>query len=366
MLWRRVLVWTRRLFYPLRVERLSAFFAYLRVMKKKNGRRTLAIAAVALVAAAVGLWWVFGVTRGYDGERAAWVMIPGGAADSQVVDSLRGSLGDRFGAKVASLLDGNAVRGAYRVEPGEPAWRVARKIGKGRQTPVRLTFNNLRTLDQLAGVIAGKMEFSPEEFLAAADSLCRARRLSAAALPALFIPDTYEAYWTDSPAKVVAMLDRYSNRFWNDNRLGKAETLGLSPSEVATLASIVEEESNSAEERPLIARLYLNRLKRGMPLQADPTVKFACGDFSARRVTAAMLGTPSPYNTYRVKGLPPGPIRIPSKQGIDAVLDAPDHDWIYMCAKADFSGRHAFASDFATHTRNAAAYRRALDQRGIK
>lgn len=335
-------------------------------MKKKKGRRTLAIAAVALVAAAVGLWWVFGVTRGYDGERAAWVMIPGGAADSQVVDSLRGSLGDRFGAKVASLLDGNAVRGAYRVEPGEPAWRVARKIGKGRQTPVRLTFNNLRTLDQLAGVIAGKMEFSPEEFLAAADSLCRARRLSAAALPALFIPDTYEAYWTDSPAEVVAMLDRYSNRFWNDNRLGKAETLGLSPLEVATLASIVEEESNSAEERPLIARLYLNRLKRGMPLQADPTVKFACGDFAARRVTAAMLGTPSPYNTYRVKGLTPGPIRIPSKQGIDAVLDAPDHDWIYMCAKADFSGRHAFASDFATHTRNAAAYRRALDQRGIK
>ncbi len=335
-------------------------------MKKKRKRNTAVLAAVALIVAAVGLWWIYGVTRGYDGERAAWVMIPRGATESELADSLRGSLGDRFGTKVASLLDGNAVRGAYRVEPGEQAWRVARKIGKGRQTPVRLTFNNLRTLDQLAGTIAGKMEFSAEGFLAAADSLGRARGLSAAALPALFVPDTYDAYWTDSPAKVVAMLDRYSRRFWNDRRLGKAEALGLSPVEVATLASIVEEESNSAEERPLIARLYLNRLKRGMPLQADPTVKFACGDFAARRVTAAMLGTTSPYNTYRVKGLPPGPIRIPSKQGIDAVLDAPSHDWLYMCAKADFSGRHAFAADFATHTRNAAAYRRALDSRGIK
>lgn len=336
---------------------------------KKNKRVPAVLAAVAVVAMAVGAWWIYGVTRGYDGPDAAWVRIPAGATHEQVADSLRSSLGDGFGGRVASLWNGNTKvsHGAYRIEPGEKAWRVARRIGRGGQTPVRLTFNNLRTTGQLAALMGEKMEFSSDEFLAAADSLGKAEGLGGTErLPAMFVPDTYEAYWTDSPEKVVAMLFRYRGRFWNDERRSKAEALGLTPAQVATLASIVEEESNSAEERPIIARLYLNRLERGMPLQADPTVKFACGDFAARRVTAAMLRKDSPYNTYKVRGLPPGPIRIASKRGIDAVLDAPAHDWIYMCAKADFSGRHAFAADFAAHSRNAAAYRRALDARGIK
>lgn len=339
-------------------------------MKQKKNRKPAAlIAAVALVAMAVGVWWLYGVTRSYPGPDAAWVRIPSGATEQQVADSLRSALGESFGSKVASLWNGNVrvSHGAYRIEPGEQAWRVARKIGQGRQTPVKLTFNNLRTIDQLASLMGSKMEFSADSFTAAADSLGKAAGLGKTEqLQAMFVPDTYEAYWTDSPEKVVAMLFKYRDRFWNDERRSKAEALGLTPVEVATLASIVEEESNSAEERPLIARLYLNRIKRGMPLQADPTVKFACGDFAARRVTGAMLKKDSPYNTYRVNGLPPGPIRISSKSGIDAVLNAPDHDWIYMCAKSDFSGRHAFASDFATHSRNAAAYRRALDKRAIK
>ena len=326
------------------------------------------MAVVALIAAAAGAWWVYGATRGFDGAEAAWVRIPGGATKAQVADSLRSALGGRFGARVASLWNGDTKvsRGAYLVEPGDRAWRVARRIGQGRQTPVRLTFNNIRTLRQLADRLSRRMEFGSAEFLAAADSLGRAEGVTREQLPAMFVPDTYEAYWTDSPAKVVGMLFGYRGRFWNEERRAKAEALGITPVQVATLASIVEEESNAADERPLIARLYLNRLERGMPLQADPTVKFACGDFAARRVTGAMLRKDSPYNTYKVRGLPPGPIRVPSKSGIDAVLDAPGHDWIYMCAKYDFSGRHAYTADFASHARNASAYRRALDARGIR
>lgn len=338
--------------------------------KNKKIKPLWVLLAVAVAAAAVGAWWLRGALSGFPGDEAAWVRIPAGASRTQVADSLRSALGDSFGGEVASLWSGNTAvsRGAYRIVPGERAWRVARKIGQGRQTPVRLTFNNIRTMDQLASRLGERMEFDSAEFLSAADSLARAdgRVSRAEELPAMFVPDTYEAYWTDSPAKVAAMLFKYRDRFWSDERRTKAEALGLNPAEVATLASIVEEESNAADERPLIARLYLNRLKRGMPLQADPTVKFACGDFAARRVTGAMLREDSPYNTYRVAGLPPGPIRVASKGAIDAVLDAPDHDWLYMCAKADFSGRHAFAADFAAHTRNAAAYRRALDARGIR
>ncbi len=335
-------------------------------MKKVKKKPLLLMLLVALVALAIGAWWLRGALSSYSGE-AAWVRIPANATREQVADSLRTALGDSFGGRVAKLWSGNirVSRGAYRVEPGERAWRVARKIGQGRQTPVKLTFNNLRTADQLAANLATRMEFDAGEFLAAADSIAALRGVNRDELPALFVPDTYEAYWTDSPAKISKLLFSYRDRFWTETRKAKASELGLTPIEVATLASIVEEESNASDERPLIARLYLNRLKRGMPLQADPTVKFASGDFGARRVTARMLQVDSPYNTYRVKGLPPGPIRIPSKSGIDAVLDAPAHDWIYMCAKADFSGKHAFASDLAAHNRNAAAYRRALDARGI-
>ncbi len=336
----------------------------------KTKRRLVGLLVVAIAAVAAGAWWLRGALSGFSGNEAVWVLIPYGASEWQVADSLRTALGDSFGGTVASLWNGDTKvsHGAYRIEPGERAWRVARKIGRGRQMPVRLTFNNLRTMRQLSELIGKRMEFSPEEFLAAADSLAVARAMvkRSEELPSMFVPDTYEAYWTDSPEKVVGMLFKYRDRFWNEDRRAKAEALRLTPVEVAVLASIVEEESNVADERPLIARLYINRLERGMPLQADPTVKFACGDFAARRVTGAMLRKESPYNTYRCAGLPPGPIRIPSKEAIDAVLDAPAHDWLYMCAKADFSGRHAFAADFAAHTRNAAAYRRALDARGIR
>ncbi|MDE7125694.1 MAG: endolytic transglycosylase MltG, partial [Muribaculaceae bacterium] len=173
-------------------------------------------------------------------------------------------------------------------------------------------------------------------------------------------------YWTASPAAIVENLVDVRDRFWNDSRSAKARAIGLTPAQVATVASIVEEETAKADERPLVARLYLNRLEKGMPLQADPTVKFSLGEFGLRRITGAHLKVESPYNTYKYKGLPPGPIRIADRSAIDDVLDAPRHNYIYMCAKEDFSGYHNFATDYASHANNARRYRQALDRRGIK
>jgi UPF0755 protein len=145
-----------------------------------------------------------------------------------------------------------------------------------------------------------------------------------------------------------------------------AANLGLTPEEVCTLASIIDEETANTGEKPDIAGMYLNRLHRNMPLQADPTVKFALQDFALRRIYYAQLETDSPYNTYMNTGLPPGPIKIASKQGIDAVLHASQHPYLYMCAKEDFSGTHNFATTYAEHQNNAARYARALNQRGIR
>jgi UPF0755 protein len=166
--------------------------------------------------------------------------------------------------------------------------------------------------------------------------------------------------------RLIEKMKTESKFFWNAERTRKAKALGLTPDEVITLASIVDEETANNAEKPMIAGMYYNRYRQDMPLQADPTVKFALKDFEIKRIYNNMLDVESPYNTYRNKGLPPGPIRIPSVAGIDAVLNLVKHNYLYMCAKEDFSGYHNFAVTNAQHAANARRYQQALNQRGIR
>lgn len=322
-------------------------------------KRVTIIAILTLIA--FGAWYYARFTASYRGENDAWIRIPRGATELQTRDSIVSALGSEFGQTVAQLWNGDtaASPGAYRIRPGEKAWRVARRIGQGRQDPVKVTFNSARTIEELAERLAARMDFTPDQFMHGMKNVAAADSLTLEALTVQLLPDTYEAYWTDSPEKLIRKLQQHYRSVWNDERKAKARSLGLTPMQVSILASIAEEETNKRDERGKVARLYLNRLRRGMPLQADPTVKFATGNFAARRITADMLAADSPYNTYMYAGLPPGVIRLPDLRTIDAVLSAPEHDYIYMCARADLSGYHDFTSDYSRHLANAAAFRKA-------
>ena len=198
------------------------------------------------------------------------------------------------------------------------------------------------------------------------EGVCERLGYSTQTVPALFIPNSYEVYWTIGVDELLARMKREHDAFWTAERRAKAERWGLSELEVSTLASIVESETADDGEKPMIAGLYYRRLKSGMLLQADPTVIFGIGDFSIRRVLNRHLAYDSPYNTYIYRGLPPGPIRVPSVVGLEAVLNLVEHDFVYMCAKEDFSGTHNFARTAAEHQANARKYIDALNRRGIK
>lgn len=329
--------------------------------KEMTARKRHIVIIALMVLVAFGAWHYARLTASYHGENDTWVKIPRGASESEAKDSIISALGDEFGQTVATLWNGdtNVSAGAYRIHSGEKAWRVAKRIGQGRQDPVKVTFNNVRTIDELAARLAARMDFSAEEFMKGVQTVASADSITPQSLAAQLLPDTYEAYWTDSPEKLLRKLQSHYRSVWNEERTAKAKALGLSPLQVSILASIVEEETNRRDERGTVARLYLNRLAKGMLLQADPTVKFAWGDFAAKRITADMLKVDSPYNTYRYAGLPPGIIRFPELRTIDDVLSAPAHNYIYMCARADLSGYHDFTSDYSRHLANAAAFRKA-------
>ncbi|MCQ2348604.1 MAG: endolytic transglycosylase MltG [Paludibacteraceae bacterium] len=239
----------------------------------------------------------------------------------------------------------------------------------GRQTPINLRFTNqIRNNAQLASRMGKVLMVDSAEVMARLNDADYLEQfgLNSATAVCLFIPNTYEVYWTISVDELFARMKKEYDTFWTEQRLQQAKNLGLSPTEVATLASIVESETNNTTEHPTIASLYLNRLRKGMALQACPTVIFASGDFSTHRVTQRLLRINSPYNTYKNVGLPPGPIRCPNGKAIDAVLQAPKTDYLYMCANPDWSGTHVFSATYEQHQRVAVAYRRELNKRGIK
>lgn len=304
--------------------------------------------------------------------KAGTLHIPQGATQQAVTDSLTRLFGEEYSGRVATLLrmlpDSKQPRpGAYLIEEGMSPMRTVIHIVRGGQSPVRISFNKVRHPEELASRLAAKLEPDSAAFLAAMgdEELLSEAGLTYDQRLALFIEDTHEFHWSYSPEKVIDKYLRHYNEVWNKERRDKAAALGLTPAEVMTICSIVDEETNDNSEKGKVGRLYINRLKKGMRLQSDPTVRYALGDFTIKRVTKEHLGIDSPYNTYRNNGLPPGPICTTSVKTIDAVLNSEPSDYLYMCAKEDFSGSHYFTADWAEHQQNARKYQNALNERGI-
>ncbi len=257
---------------------------------------------------------------------------------------------------------GDIKPGNYSFSKGETLRQMFVRLRGGHQTPVRVTFNNIRTLEQLAGVLGRQMMADSLEFLR---SFPKGER----GFIGKFIPNTYEVWWTETPEKFTERMQREYDKFWSDTKRQKlAKQLGYTPQQIITIASIVDEETNAQSEMTDVAGVYINRLRIGMLLQADPTAKYAVGDFTLKRILNVHLKHPSPYNTYVHKGLPPGPICAPSIAAIDATLQYANkkHKYLYFCANSDFSGRHAFAENLQQHNENARKYHRELNRRGIK
>ena len=344
-------------------------------MKKRLNRKgwvllgSLILIVTVLGAAGLSLgryYWATAV------ERSGVVYVPTGASFTQLMDSLRRHEVLRNETAFARMarrhgLDTALKAGRYELKEGMSYVRTVRMLRLGWQVPVRVTFNNIRTSDRLAGILARKLEPDSAAWLAAltSDSLARVDGLTPQTILTLCIPNTYEFFWNTSPDTFLQRMRQESDKFWT-SRDAKLSRSGLTRQQAYILASIVYEETKRKNEMPRVAGVYVNRLKRGMPLQADPTVKYAVGDFALRRVLNRHLEVDSPYNTYKYPGLPPGPICMPSIDALDGVVDFENHDYLYFCAKDDLSGAHAFARTLAEHNRNAQAYARALNRRGIR
>jgi len=298
--------------------------------------------------------------------------IPTGTGYEEVVNSLEEQhiIGDRrsFSWVARKKLYDTAVKpGRYKISNGISNNELINLLRSGNQDPVMVVFHNIRTLNELSGRVSGYLEADSVDFLEyfTDDALPARYGLTRQTFTTLFIPNTYEFFWTTTPEEFTERMDREYKDFWEGKRDKQAVEMGMTRAEVVTLASIVDEETLFDEENPTVAGLYINRLKRGIPLQADPTLKYALGDFSVQRILNGDKNIDSPYNTYKYKGLPPGPISIPSVSAIDGVLNFEKNKYIYMCARADFSGYHAFASTLAQHNANARAYQQALNRNKI-
>ncbi len=252
--------------------------------------------------------------------------------------------------------------GRYLLQKNMSNLKALRLLKSGVQEPVRITFNNVRVVSELAEKITKNLAMTPVEFEAALVQFAMTNNygLNKDNVLVMFIPNTYEVYYNVAPVALVKKMYQEHENFWNSERKEKAKKIGLTPIEVSILASIVQAETISLNEAPTIAGLYLNRLKQGIPLQADPTLKFAVGDFTLKRIFNVHKEINSPYNTYKFAGLPPGPINMPEIHSLEAVLNYMPSDYIYMCAKEDFSGDHNFTNNYSEHMNNAIRYQRAL------
>jgi UPF0755 protein len=341
-------------------------------MNRRNILYFLALTGIVIILILIVLYRNFFGVSIVAGNDHKIIFIPTGSSYEQAIDTIESKLV----IKNKKAFDWLARKKRYQllIKPGRYIIdgsysynSLINLLRSGRQTPVKVTFSNVSTLNQIAGRIGRQIE---------ADSSVIMNFLSHESnytndgfrndnIVSLFIPNTYEFYWnTDAKGLYTRMLKEY-RLFWNDERLQKAKKMGLDPKEVSILASIIDDEAAKSEEKPKIAGVYLNRLKRGIPLQADPTIIFALNNNTVTRVLKKDLLVDSPYNTYRHSGLPPGPIGCPTIDGMDAVLNAEIHDYLYFAARPDFSGYHNFSRTLSEHNHYAALYQKELNKRKI-
>ena len=344
---------------------------------RQKQRRWLGWVLAALVmvslAGAGAVYWVLGAGN-LQLEGKSYLYIPTGATYTQVLDSLtqRRLLDNPTTFRwTAGLLQYDRMRvkpGRYALYPGMSNYALIRDLRIGRQEPVALVVPQVRTLNELARALARQLEPKRDTLLAALqdEALLKPHNLTPQTAIRVFIPNTYEMFWNVSARELLWRMVKEYDRWWSPRRKAKARELGLSLAEVAVLASIVDAETNHRPEMPTIAGVYLNRLRQGMKLQADPTVVFAHQDFSIRRVTGRHLQLDSPYNTYKYAGLPPGPINNASSESLDAVLNAETHDYLYFSASPSMDGTHLFARNLREHQANARQYHQKLNQLHIR
>jgi len=294
---------------------------------------------------------------------------PGNGAD-QVVSQIRSTTpgNPMKGIDLIMKLKGNEFspkEGSYIIKADATPREIYNLIQSGSQTPVRIVINTVRNIERMSRQIGTQLMTDSAHIATLLNNPEFIDKLgyTPATVFTMIIPNTYEVYWTITPEELLTRLAKESSLFWNDSRKAQAHAIGLTPLEVMTLASIVEEETAKADEMPMVAGLYMNRIKKGMKLQADPTVIFALGGERPKRVLNVHLEVESPYNTYLHVGLPPAPIRFTGPTSINAVLNYTHHNYIFMCAKEDFSGYHNFAETYSKHLQNARRYQRELTNR---
>ncbi len=342
------------------------------ILFPKIGKFIIIFFAIAFIIVGIRAYQLYQYIFAENVKKEYVLLIPEDATYNQVTDSLK--LNDvlnnykafKWVSKKKNYHD--AIKpGRYVLEQGMNTNQVVNMLRGGLQKPIDVTFSNIHFKEELAGKVSKYIQADSLSILTlfSDKSKIEGYGFTPETFRAMFIPNTYEFYWTTTADEFAERMHKEYERFWNEERRNKAKEIGLTPVEVTILASIVQSETAKNDELERIAGLYINRLKRGQLLQADPTVKYAVGDFSLKRILNSHLEIESPYNTYKYAGLPPGPINFPEVSSIDAVLNYEKHNYIYMCAKPDFSGYHNFAATLAQHNRNAAAYRAALNENRI-
>ena len=330
----------------------------------------LVVCAIAVVAKQYYHYSVSNFTS-HDGQSHAYHLYPGCTTDSVltlILEDYDMASSWAWSTQCQCKDFNRTLPGYYRFPAQLSNREMIRRLQFGEQTPIKLSFTqSIRTREQLAALMGQKLLLDSAEVKNRLDDkeFMMQYGLTPETAVCMFIPNTYEVYWTMTPDQLFERMYKEYKRFWTDVRLEKAKKLGLKPTEVATIASIIASETNKTSEYPIIASIYINRLRKGMALQACPTVIYAVGDFSLRRVLKKHLEIDSPYNTYKYRGLPPGPIRLTRPDLLDAVLDAPKTDYLYMVANPDFSGTHVFSSSYAKHSAVAREYQRELNKRKL-